>query len=287
MSVTDATVVARFADGPSAGFPAITRRTGGSAGSGDAWYVATLLDAPALRDRLDTAAAAAGVTAEPGAGRGVEIIRRRGADRAYRFVINTTDRPVEVDAVGDDLVTQSRVTGTIVVPAGAGTADIVAPTVTLFSSGCVLGTDTDGDRLDDCHETNTGTFVSSTNTGTSPVLTDTDGDSFTRAYIECALWSSNGDDGEPLDREYNWTYLAEETLAKMIDDCTAFQRDNDLSDYPSENAGHDFWLTRNGHGAGFWENDFGTETQCRKLTDAAHAYGEANLYVGDDGKLYL
>lgn len=118
MSVTDATVVARFADGPSAGLPAITRRTGGSAGSGDAWYIATLLDAPALRDLLETAVAAAGASPEPGAGRGVEIIRRRGADRAYRFVINTTDRPVEVDAVGDDLVTQSRATGTIVVPAG-------------------------------------------------------------------------------------------------------------------------------------------------------------------------
>jgi hypothetical protein len=44
---------------------------------------------------------------------------------------------------------------------------------------CDLGTDSDGDRLDDCFETDTGVFVSDTNTGTSPNSDDTDGD-----YIE-------------------------------------------------------------------------------------------------------
>ena len=118
MSVTDATVVARFADGPSAGLPAITRRSGGSAGTGDAWYLATLLDPPALRELLAAAAEAAGVVVEPGAGRGVDVIRRRGDDRSYRFVINNTDQSVEIDAVGEDLVTGSRIAGTVVVPAG-------------------------------------------------------------------------------------------------------------------------------------------------------------------------
>lgn len=47
-----------------------------------------------------------------------------------------------------------------------------------------------------------------------------------------------------------------------------------------------FWLTRNGHGAGFWENDYGTEEQCDKLTEACKAFGEFNLYPGDDGRLY-
>ena len=42
---------------------------------------------------------------------------------------------------------------------------------------CVPGTDSDGDRLDDCVETNTGVFVGATDTGTNPNQSDTDGDS--------------------------------------------------------------------------------------------------------------
>jgi hypothetical protein len=41
---------------------------------------------------------------------------------------------------------------------------------------CFLGTDTDEDRLDDCYETNSGTFVSPTDTGTHPQNSDTDAD---------------------------------------------------------------------------------------------------------------
>ncbi len=41
---------------------------------------------------------------------------------------------------------------------------------------CNLGTDSDNDRLDDCYETNTGVYVSPTNTGTDPSNPDTDGD---------------------------------------------------------------------------------------------------------------
>lgn len=43
-------------------------------------------------------------------------------------------------------------------------------------SSCVLGTDSDSDRLDNCHETNTGVYVSPTDTGTDPNNPDTDGD---------------------------------------------------------------------------------------------------------------
>jgi hypothetical protein len=42
----------------------------------------------------------------------------------------------------------------------------------------------------------------------------------------------------------------------------------------SECAGHDFWLTRNGHGAGYWDRGLGALGE--RLSDAARAYGEAN-----------
>ena len=50
-------------------------------------------------------------------------------------------------------------------------------------------------------------------------------------------------------------------------------------------AGHDFWLTRCGHGAGFWDGDR-PEPAATVLTKASKAYGEVDLYIGDDGKVY-
>lgn len=109
---------------------------------------------------------------------------------------------------------------------------------------------------------------------------------FVQAYVECALWSSIGDNDEPLEKNYNWTHLAPETLSKIIEDCKQFQEKANLDNYPIGHAGHDFWLTRNRHGAGFWENDFGTEEQCKELTKLAHSFGECWLHV-HRGKLYI
>lgn len=51
-----------------------------------------------------------------------------------------------------------------------------------------------------------------------------------------------------------------------------------------DRAGHDFWLTRCGHGAGFWDRGLG-DIGC-KLTEAASVYGSVDLYIGDDGLIY-
>ena len=80
-------------------------------------------------------------------------------------------------------------------------------------------------------------------------------DKFTQAYIEAALWSSLDESdahGEPLDANYGIEDIAPETLASIVDDCKAFQEAHaDDIGRELERAGHDFWLTRNGHGAGF------------------------------------
>ena len=117
-------------------------------------------------------------------------------------------------------------------------------------------------------------------------------DTFTKAYIVCALWSSsdNSDEqgGDPLDKNYDASDLAPQTLASMAADCKAFQETNeeDLADLDDTQSGHDFWLTRNGHGAGFWDRGY-PKDQATRLTDASKAYGEVYLYVGDDGQLYV
>jgi len=112
---------------------------------------------------------------------------------------------------------------------------------------------------------------------------------FLDQYIETALWSSNdeSDDqgGEPLDRNYTRDDLAPETLEAIKADCLAFvDLADELLDLEYSQAGHDFWLTRNGHGAGFWDGDWPEHGD--KLTEISKGFGEANLYIGDDGLIY-
>lgn len=116
-------------------------------------------------------------------------------------------------------------------------------------------------------------------------------DEFTRQYIETALWSSNDESdesgGQPLDKNYGVDDISADTLQSMIDDCTAFQKDHgELIDEHGERstAGHDFWLTRNGHGAGFWDGDWPDDVG-ETLTSISELFGEFHLYVGDDGNI--
>lgn len=114
-------------------------------------------------------------------------------------------------------------------------------------------------------------------------------DKFLQAYIVAALWSSMDEStpegGEPLDKNYGPDDLAPETLARMRADCERFLAEN-ASDVEGddEQAGHDFWLTRNHHGCGFWDGDWPEAGD--RLTAASHRFGEVNLYVGDDGLIY-
>lgn len=118
-------------------------------------------------------------------------------------------------------------------------------------------------------------------------------DEFTEAYITCALWSSHDESdpetgGDPMDDNYGPEDIAPETMVKMQQDCQDFLTENQaliLEHGTLSRAGHDFWLTRNGHGAGFWDGDW-PEDVGETLTKASKTFGEFDLYVGDDGKIH-
>jgi hypothetical protein len=116
-------------------------------------------------------------------------------------------------------------------------------------------------------------------------------DTFMQAYVEAALWSSTDDNDDALDKNYSVSDIAEDTLDQMRADCEKFKKENevlyDKGGWDDEQAGHDFWLTRNGHGAGFWDRagKFDKEVG-EKLTKAAKEYGTVDLIVGDDGKIH-
>ena len=114
------------------------------------------------------------------------------------------------------------------------------------------------------------------------------------AYIECALWSStdNADDsgGEPLDKNYGPEDFDDASLRGLLADWARFYEANrDDIGHEIEKAAHDLWLTRNGHGSGFWDREdaeYGSAEARDRLDAASRKFGEVDIYVGDDGKLY-
>jgi len=109
-------------------------------------------------------------------------------------------------------------------------------------------------------------------------------------YLACALWASNDDQGEPLDSLYGVGDIDLASVTAAIAEIEAFLfkcafLGLDLDALDEEQIGHDLWLTRNHHGAGFWDRGLGDLGD--KLTEIAHSLGGCDAYVGDDGKVYL
>lgn len=147
-------------------------------------------------------------------------------------------------------------------------------------------------------------------------------DAFTRGYIEAAFftetnelyasdeWDSpkaqediaEGRCSGNIPSDSSVADLAPDALAAAIADCSAFQEGaskllwaaSELRGYTDEQAGRDFWLTRNGHGAGFWGRDelenFGAEigpSLGDRLSGHARSFGAVDMYRGDDSQIYF
>lgn len=127
---------------------------------------------------------------------------------------------------------------------------------------------------------------------------------FVDHYELAALWSSrdNADDqgGTPLGNSKYADRLTKQAKQRMRADCESFlianrelleelisaAGDCGYGDHPdcgtrdpvAAACAHDLWLTRNGHGVGFWDRDL-PESLGDRLTEAAKKMGEADLYV--------
>lgn len=112
-------------------------------------------------------------------------------------------------------------------------------------------------------------------------------DEFLNGYLVCALWSSvSWETEQPLDDDYSIEDISPETMAEMKSDCKDFVKSNIelLAELNPSQCGHDFWLTRNGHGAGFWDRGYGELGEV--LSTQSKIYGSVDLYVGDDNLIY-
>ena|SRR5688572_13245568 len=126
------------------------------------------------------------------------------------------------------------------------------------------------------------------------------------AYIECALWSEScqgtacptipdtvcyGEDCDKSLSDLNFSIdsLSPDASRDMEADLEGFvkscleQRPNVFDGISPDMIGHDFWLTRNGHGAGFWDRGLGERGDW--LTSMAKPFGEAHLYVNANGEV--
>jgi hypothetical protein len=99
-----------------------------------------------------------------------------------------------------------------------------------------------------------------------------------QAYIECARWTTDIDG-----------VLSPEAQEQMAQDCRSFldfveAQSIDHSAWDETQLGHDFWLSRNGHGTGFWDRGLPNGDT---LHVAAKTFGECHLELGDGGQIYI
>lgn len=110
---------------------------------------------------------------------------------------------------------------------------------------------------------------------------------FEAAYREAMVFTDCNCDNPELEG----ADFSDELSARIADDCRDFLEANaallgeyEAAGFTMEQAGHDFWLTRNGHGAGFW--DRGLPGDLGKRLTQASKVGSVDLYAGYGGLIY-
>ncbi len=106
--------------------------------------------------------------------------------------------------------------------------------------------------------------------------------SMVESFLNTAIWVQ-------FDADQNITFekISLDAKIQSIKDCGDFldALDYKVKDIDSVQMGHDFFLTRNRHGAGFWDRgngEFGDE-----LTQLSHKFSEFTPVIGDDGLVYF
>lgn len=109
------------------------------------------------------------------------------------------------------------------------------------------------------------------------------------SYLQTMQWATtDGDDNYLEDYE-----VSEEARQAAVVACARFlaKHGKDMEvvllgqDYTYELAGHDLFLTREGHGAGFWDRELGHYGDV--FTKYSKGIGACEPYVGDDQLIYM
>tara|TARA_R110001606_G_scaffold160326_1_gene304282 strand:+ start:719 stop:1090 length:372 start_codon:yes stop_codon:yes gene_type:complete len=108
---------------------------------------------------------------------------------------------------------------------------------------------------------------------------------FITAYMEAIDFTECGD----IDQPEHGAELDETFMRESVIDCLAFYSRIEcyISNDNIEQSGHDFWLTRNGHGTGFWDRSkiYGN-FYAEEFTKSAKLYGEVYA-IFEEETVYL
>lgn len=107
-------------------------------------------------------------------------------------------------------------------------------------------------------------------------------DEMLNAYLDTALWT------EELDGDFDRDDIDPKSKEDAKKDCDLFKSmiKDIINELDLSQIGHDFWLTRNGHGAGFWDGDYENSIET-ELMKATKNFKTKDIYKGDDGKIYI
>ena len=138
---------------------------------------------------------------------------------------------------------------------------------------------------------------------------------FSIAYVEALLWTSAADgepgsvfetdmDGKPVGEPIpaDEENFSDDAMQKIMADCGRFRAlfflelrrsgraeqraAAKFEDGAESQAGHDFWLQRQGTGCGFNDGDW-PDGLASRLTARAEAFRAVDVYVGDDRKIHI
>lgn len=92
-------------------------------------------------------------------------------------------------------------------------------------------------------------------------------------YFIAALWTSEFDN-------HNVYEFSKETIETSKKDIEKFlqESNNYLIDLSNETIGHNFWLTRNRHGAGFWDLDELDNETGEIVSKICYTFKEVNVF---------
>lgn len=108
-------------------------------------------------------------------------------------------------------------------------------------------------------------------------------DAFLKQYLETALWSSIDENEYYFDSNYTIDDFSDEAMNRAMKDCALFiKKAKDLLNDDDEKNGHNFWLSRNGHGAGFFDEDTYDSNTRKALQELSKEFGECYLFENNN-----
>lgn len=118
------------------------------------------------------------------------------------------------------------------------------------------------------------------------VINNHDIDKIVDDYLACALWTTEEQGDELEDKTIHDFSPDSRELAKSEIKWFVTIAGDALDDMDDDMIGHDIWLTRNGHGAGFWDRGYDDDIE-KLLVGLSKELGFTDIYVGDDDLVYL